>query len=81
MQPLLRLAPEEVERLVRRDVQERLELDDALGRVVDGPQRLVKIVRQVLVELDVLFLANLRLLPQPDRLASVEGFLDRKSVV
>ncbi len=65
---------EQIERGMRRDEQQGLVLEGALGLHRDDLERVVPGVRDVFVELLVLLLRHLFFGPRPQRLHRVEGF-------
>ncbi len=69
----LLLRHEEVHRRLLRDEQERLELDRALAGERNRLERILEIVRQVLVEFGVLLRLHILLGALPQRHARVEG--------
>ena len=72
---LRRLAVPEIERRRRRHVQQARVLALAFDAVVAPDQRLVGVVRDVLVELDVLVVLDLGARPRPERLRAIDRFL------
>ena len=63
----------EVVRRLLRDVEDRLELDLALGGEVRVGERLAKVLRERLVEVLVLLVGDVRRVARPQRLRGGEG--------
>ena len=65
---------EKVIRSMRRDKQQRVIFMRAFSLERQGLQRLSPVVGNVLVEIKVVFLADLRLFARPDRLHGIQDF-------